>query len=53
MTDFRGRIIERETSSRGRDCTISAVQSNIRVDEEASTSDFRFLSALKRRVMFL
>ena len=53
MTDFRGQIIERETSSRGRDCTISAVQSNIRVDEEASTSDFRFLSALKRRVMFL
>lgn len=50
MTDFRGQIIERETSSRGRDCIVSAVQSNIRVDEEASTSDFSFLSALKSQV---
>lgn len=48
MTDFRGRVVEREASSRGQ--YIAAVTCDIKEDEEAPNSDYSLLTALNHSV---
>ena len=50
MTDFRGQVVTRDTSARGHNRLINAVQSANRVDEEVSNSDYKFLTALSNTV---
>ena len=50
MTDFRGQVVTRDTSARGHNRLINAVQSVNRVDEEVSNSDYKFLTALSNTV---